>query len=286
MAAAHLGRPARQMGLELVRMVRVAGEVGAVRKILGEEHVHDAAGERAVGAGAERHVMVRDLGGARLVRVDHHERRAPRLPRLGDVGHHVDLGGCRIATPDDDQVRLRHLARVRPHVGADAGPPAVAGKARADGVVLPRVAHDVAQAVDAVALHQAHGAGVIVGPDRLGPVRLSRTDEGIGDEVQRIVPADGAELAGALLAGALQRLRETPRMVHALGVACDLGADHARGVVVLPRPSDGADPVQCQPLDLERTGRRAVVGAGSGNEFARHDAISSGPVPSMVAHRG
>ena len=218
--------------------------------------------------------MVGDLGGPRLVRVDHHEGRIPRLPRLGDVGHDVDLGGGRIATPDDDQVRLRHLARVRAHVCADPGPPAVAGKARADGLVLPRIAHDVAEPIDAVALHQAHGAGVVVGPDRLKAVRLRRADERVGDQVERIVPADGAEGAVALLAGALQRLREAPRVMHALGVARDLGADDARSVVVLPRAPDGTDPVRCQPLDLQRAGRRAVVGAGGGNEFARHGASS------------
>ena len=279
------GAPAREVGFEFVRMVRIAGEVGAVGEVLGEEHVHDAAGERAVRAGPERHVMVGDPGGPRLVGVHDHERRAPRLPRLGDVGHDVDLGRRRIAAPDDDQVRLRHLARIAAHISADTGPPAVAGKARADGLVLPRVAHDVAQAVDPVALHQAHGAGVVVGPDRLAAVRLRGADEGIGDQVERIVPADGSEFAGALLAGALQRLREAPRVVHALGIARDLGADHARGVVVLPRASDGADPVRREPLDLQRAGRRAVVGAGGGNEFTRHGASSSGSGPAVLPTR-
>ena len=199
------------------------------------------------------------------------------------MGHDVDLGRRRIAAPDDDQVRLRHLARIAAHISADTGPPAVAGKARADGLVLPRVAHDVAQSVDPVALHQSHGAGVVVGPDRLAAVRLRGADEGIGDQVERIVPADGAELAGALLAGALQRLRESPRVVHPLGVARDLGADHTRGVVVLPRAPDGADPVRREQLDLQRAGRRAIVGAGGGNEFQLDTARSPrGPGPGRL----
>ena len=127
------GRPrgvsAREMSLEFARTISVAGEVVAVGEVLGEEHMHDAAGERAVGAGPQGHVMIGHLGGPRLVRIDHDERGIPSLPRLRDMGHHVDLGGRRIAAPDDDQVRLRHLARVGPHVGADSGPPAVAGKA-------------------------------------------------------------------------------------------------------------------------------------------------------------
>ena len=60
------------------------------------------------------------------------------------------------------------------------------------GLVLPRVAHDVAQSVDAVALHQAHGAGVVVGPDRLGAIRLRRADEfRSAIRSSALVPADG-----------------------------------------------------------------------------------------------
>ena len=225
--------------------------------------------------GPERHVMVGDLGGPRLVGVDHDQRRVACLPRLRDMGHHVDLGRRRIAAPDDDQVGLRHLARIGAHESADARLPAVAGEARTNGLVLLRVLHDMAQPIDPVALHQAHRAGVVVGPDRLAPVLLGGADEGVGHDIERVVPADGAERARPLLAGALKRLREPARMVHPLGVARDLGADHARGVIVLPRPPDGADPARREPLDLERAGGRAVVGAGGGNEFARHGAFSS-----------
>ena len=38
--------------------------------------------------------------------------------------------------------------------------------------MLARIAHHMAQAVDAVALHQPHGAGVEIGPHRLGAVPL------------------------------------------------------------------------------------------------------------------
>ena len=53
-------------------------------------------------------------------------------------------------------------------------------------------------------------------------------------------------------------------MMHALGVARDLGADHARRVVVVRRAAHAADGVVVEHLDLERAGRRAVVRTGGG----------------------
>src|SRR5580704_1734081 len=46
------------------------------------------------------------------------------------------------------------------------------------------------QPVDAVALHQAHGAGVIVRPYRFGAVLLFGAQELLGDEIERVVPRD------------------------------------------------------------------------------------------------
>src|SRR5689334_6082969 len=54
-------------------------------------------------------------------------------------------------------------------------------------------------------------------------------------------------------------MEQTVRMVGALGVARDLRADHARGVVVVLRPAHAADRVLVEDLDLERAGRGAVV---------------------------
>src|SRR5436190_230639 len=52
------------------------------------------------------------------------------------------------------------------------------------------------------------------------------------------------------------------RMMHAFGIAGDLGANHARRVGVLLRAMDAADGPAVENLDLERTRRRAIVRAG------------------------
>ena len=79
------------------------------------------------------------------------------------------------------------------------------GEHDADRALEARVALGVGQALDAVALHEAHRAGVPVGPDGLAPVPLLGAQEALGDLVERVLPADPLELAGALGALAAQR---------------------------------------------------------------------------------
>ena len=83
--------------------------------------MHDAAGERAIGAGPRHQMHVGGLGRAGAVGIDDDQLRAALLPGVGDVGHHVDLGRDGIAAPDDDQVGLGDLARVDAALRADAG---------------------------------------------------------------------------------------------------------------------------------------------------------------------
>src|SRR5277367_6027940 len=46
------------------------------------------------------------------------------------------------------------------------------------------------QPVDAVALHEPHGAGVVIGPHRFGAVFLFGAQELLGDQVECVVPRD------------------------------------------------------------------------------------------------
>ncbi len=125
-------RPGRvavaQMGFEPGRVVGVARQIGAVGVALLEQHVHDGAGERAVGAGQRREVQVGDLGRAGAVGIDDDELGAALLFRRRDMGHHVDLGRDRVAAPDDDQVGFGDLARIDAAFRADPGEPAGIGE--------------------------------------------------------------------------------------------------------------------------------------------------------------
>ena len=95
--------------------------------------------------------------------------------------------------------------------------------------------------MDAVAHDVAHGAGVEIRPHRFRAVLLLGAQELLGDEIERVVPGDRRELSAALRAGAAQRLLQPVGVMHALGVARDLGADHAGRVGVVLGAADAAD---------------------------------------------
>ena len=227
-----------------------------------EQHVHDGAGQRAVGAGLQAQRQVGLLHGAVLVDVDRHDLGAALLAGAHGVRHHVDLRVDRIGAPDHHQVRLGHLARIDARQLAGAGDEAGPGQRRADRLVHLRVALGMAQAVDAVAHHEAHRAGIVVGPDRLGAVAALGRQHRLGRQVERVVPGDALEAARALGPDAAHRMQQAVRVMDALGVARHFGADDAGRVGVVLRPVHAADAAVVQQLDIERTGRRAVVRAG------------------------
>src|SRR5262245_41213978 len=99
----------------------------------------------------------------------------------------------------------------------------------------------MAEAIDAVAHHQTHGAGVIIRPDTLGAVTLLGLNEFFRDQIERVVPGDFFELARPFFSLAPQGLQESLRMMLALGVTRDLRADHSRGVVVVFRAMHAPD---------------------------------------------
>src|SRR5262249_20154345 len=135
-----------------------------------EQDMHDADRQRAVGAGTHGEMDVGLLGRSGAVGIDHDQLGATLLGAHG-VGHDVDLGVHRVAAPDHHQVRvLVDLAHVGAALDAGAGDPAGVGEHDANGREPARILHLMAQPVDAVALHQTHGAGVVVGPDRLAAV--------------------------------------------------------------------------------------------------------------------
>ncbi len=198
--------------------------------------MHHAAGERAVGAGPDQQRHVGLPHRVIHVDIDRNDLRAPLLPSAGRMGHHVDLRRDGVGAPDDHAIRFRHLARIGTGELAGAGHVAAPGRVDADRRIEARVFLDVAQPVDPVALHAAHRAGVEIGPDAFGAELPLRLEEGLRRQVERLVPGDPLELAGALGTDALQRMQQPLRMVDALGIARDLRADDAGGVAVRLRP--------------------------------------------------
>ncbi len=250
------------MRFEPRRVVGVFFEVFPVRQPLAEEHVHDRAGERAVGAGLEDQAHVGLLHRGVVVDVYDDDLRAALLAGAHRMRHHVHLRGDRVGAPDHDAVRFRHLARVR--AGQPPGAHDVAGPCEigADRVEEPRILLGVPQAIDGISLHEPHRAGVEIGPHRLGPVPFLRRDEFLGDEVERGLPTGLLPHPVSLAAGAHQRLEEAVGVMDAFGVARDLGADDAGRVAVVLRAVHPADAVRPEDLDVERAGRRAIVRTG------------------------
>src|SRR4029077_13327280 len=118
------------------------------------------------------------------------------------------------------------------------------------------------QAMDAVAHHVTHRAGIKIRPDGLRTVLLFGARELFGHDVERVVPGNRRKLAATFGADTAQRTLQSVRVMYALGIARDLGADYARRVGIIPRTTDAADRMVVENLDFERTGRGAVVRAG------------------------
>jgi hypothetical protein len=255
-----LRRAAGEMRLELARAVGVLLQIGPVGEAIAKQHVHDGAGQRPVGAGADDEPDVGLLDGGGLIDVDHGQPGAALLAGPGDVGHDVDLGVDRVGAPDDHEVGFRHLARVGAHQLAGAGDEARPGGGDADGVVHVGIALGMAQPVQPVAHDEPHGAGVVVRPHGFRPMARFRLEQVPGDLVQRVVPRQALPLARALGPLALQRVEQAVGVVQALGIARHLLADDAGGVAVVgaAHPADGAGVEQ---FHVERAGRRAVVRA-------------------------
>ena len=160
--------------------------------------MHHRAGERAVGAGLDQHRQIGLLHRAVHVDVDGDDLGAALLAGAGRVRHHVDLGVDRVGAPDHDEIGLRHLARIEAGDPPGAGRKAGLGEIDADRRMEAGIFLDVAQPVDAVAHHQAHRAGIVIGPDAFGAVALLGLEKFLGDEIERVVPRYPLELARAL----------------------------------------------------------------------------------------
>ena len=226
-----LGRPLQGALAQRFPAQRVAGDVVVVQPVVGDEFVHQRQRQRGIGAGAQLDVLMALVGRLALARVNAYQLGAIALGLLR-IAPEVQVAADGIAAPDQDELRLgkelhlhAHFAAQRLHQGFSPG-------RGADGAVELRCTQLVEEtAVHALALHHAHGASVAVGQDGFGRAGRNRL-QALRNIGQGFVPADGRELAAALGARALERGEHPLRVVRALGVLADLGAQHAVGVGV------------------------------------------------------
>src|SRR6266851_6465358 len=115
------------------------------------------------------------------------------------------------------------------------------------------------EAVDAVAHHEAHGAGIVIRPYRLGAELALGRIKARRDLVQRLVPRYPLKFAGSLRPGPAQRMHQPVRMMNALGITRDLGADDARGIALQLGAANPANGGIIDDLDIEGTSRRTIV---------------------------
>ena len=168
------------------------------------------------------------LRGQRAVGIDGDDACA--LPSgLGNARPEVQVRGDRIGAPEHDQLRIAKMFDVGADLGTDHGVvagPACARTQHTLGERRPQPVEETPRQPEVV--DEAERARIGVGQDRL---RIVAGDLGQapGDGVQRFIPADANELAtpGAFLADPFHRVEQAVRVVGALQIARDLGAQNA-----------------------------------------------------------
>ena len=194
--------------------------------------MHQRQRQGCVGARAQRDVFVALVGGFAAARVDADQARTVALGLLRQTPE-VQVAADGVAAPDQDQLRFGEELHLHAELAAQGLHQCFTARRSADGALQVRGAEPVEEARGhALALHLAHGAGIAVGQDGL---RVARRDgvQPAGDVIQRLVPADGFEPAAAFGADPLERGEDAVRVVAALGVARDLGAQRPVGGAVV-----------------------------------------------------
>ncbi len=207
--AAHrrsaLGRPGQRARVQRRKAVDMALDVVVIEPIAGDQLMHHAERQRAIGAGQQGNVLMTFVCGFGAARIDAHQPGTGALGLLRQRPE-VQVAGDRVAAPDHDQAALAEKAHVHAELGAVRRHQRVAAGGRADRAVQQRGAEPVEEARGhALALQQAHRAGVAVGHDRLGVSRGDR-HQSRRDVGQRLVPAHADEFAAPLAPDALEWL--------------------------------------------------------------------------------
>ena len=252
------------------------GEILAVRQAVAQQHVHDGAGQRPIAARTNEKRQVCLLHRGVAVDVDDDQFGAAFLTGPHRMGHDVDLRHHRVGAPDDDTIALGHLFGIDPSDHPRTGDVARPRRSGADGVILQRIAPAIAQPVDAVALHVAHGPGIEIGPNGLGTDLVLDGPEAGDNLVERLVPGDLLPPPCSLGADPAHGMGQAIGVMDALGIAGDLLANDAGGVGIILGAAHPADRVRVHDFNVERAGRRAIVRAdtagNAGGEWRVHGA--------------
>ena len=258
-----------------VEAERVARDVVAVDQALGDQHVHHAERERAVGAGQQRDVLRAFLRRQAAVRIDRDHLGAAAL-RLLHARPQVQVGDDRVGAPEQDQLRLVEALRVHADRAAERRLEAELAGRGAQRAVEQRGAEPVEEApVHRSVLHHAHGAGVAAaagwsaGSSAASALRRAAISSSASSQEMRsnsplpfgadALHADAAARSGAV--GALEVVRD-------LGAQRAVGERHRRIALDLHRDA-------VLHGDQHAAGVGAVVRAGGAHDLDGGSAFSA-----------
>ncbi|MNO48279.1 hypothetical protein D3C76_386120 [compost metagenome] len=263
-----LRRPLLHALLELFEAQGVLGDVRLVQQILGDQHMHHAERQRRVGARHQRNMLVAFFRRERAVGIDGDELGAAPLGLL-HAGPEVQVGGDRVAAPDQNQFGMLELFDIGAQLGADGVRVADTARGAADGAIEVRRADLVEKARGhRVTLHQAHGAGIAVRQDGL---RGARRDvlEACGNGIEGLVPAYALKRAFTFSADPLHRVQQAIRVIGTLEIARHLGTERSPGGRMLRVATHfGGDPVLHG--HQHRAGVGAIMRASRANDGRSH----------------
>ena len=182
-------RPGVEQRAILGEAVRVPLEVRAVLESLLEDDLGHGHRELCVGGHAGLHVLVAEVRRLAPHWVDEDDAAAA-LPDLLEDRHRVEVGGHRVAAPEQHEAAVQHVGRVVARAHAE-----VEGLARAGGAAAERAAgggHAAQQVPEAPAqqLGGAPGAGALVVHDRQRARVGQVAADPVRHQVERLVPAD------------------------------------------------------------------------------------------------
>ena len=163
------------MRLKRLRAVREFLKIIPVGLTVTKQHMHQGAGQCAIGPRAYAKENISLFRCSIAVGIDDDDFRASFAAGFERMGHYVDLGAGGIGAPDNDQIRLSHFPWVYPGQPTHARLKAIPCQRHTDSRIHPGIAFGMAQAVNTVAHHQAHGPSVVVRPDAFAAMVLLST---------------------------------------------------------------------------------------------------------------